>query len=761
MPLDWLKTPIEPGRVTGLLVRRRRAKAIELLRRRALEEQPPSAKTRLQLADLMIGAGRESEALPILLGLADELAADGFLARAVAILKRVARIAPEHPDVGVKLAALAEQQARLPVRGALFPWVKEIAAGGAEETREPMTEPNEPDPAAAASVSDTGGPEAEASSGEGPAPEEVPAAPDSRMVEVEPEADLEDVPAQQADREDGLSQRIRVALRRFLNTIPVEGPKPSEGVAARAQSALLPEADSEAADEVLLEADPIEGLFDLDSPLTAEVLAEEAPAVMAAVAEAAVEPEPTDPLEGLRAIGSPGEQPTSGPLFEDLLDLVQEVAARPTAPAESPQPSAAALAERAVATALLRGLGADELLAVMAGLELRLYDPGDIVVTEGEAGQSLFILTTGAAKVFVRNAAGHDVEVAVLREGEFFGEISALSGQRRSATVTAVQGCEILELDKPTLDAIAQRHPRVREKLEASFVARAGNPAAAAARAVKVGDRALAQQAVEVLDAYFGGSRWTPRMRLGLARILWDSGKHDEAIPVLVSLADELAHQGFPEKAIAVIKKIEQIQRRDVQSLLLAPLARGDSAPIDATPRPLPSQVDTFQHWLVRIARETLAMRQSVGDAEPDAATLSAVSAGLRTSPLLEDLTEDELVGLIRELRLVSFGAGDIILSEGEAGEDVFVLAAGRVAVHKRDATGRNVKVCSLGPGAFFGEMATLSGRPRTATITVVDRSELLALDRKALDVIASDHPRVREVLEQHFIERANASGQD
>jgi len=227
-----------------------------------------------------------------------------------------------------------------------------------------------------------------------------------------------------------------------------------------------------------------------------------------------------------------------------------------------------------------------------------------------------------------------------------------------------------------------------------------------------------------------------------------------------VSLADELAGQGFPEKAIAVIKKIEQIQRRDVQFLPLAPLAKEDLAPIEAIPRLLPSQADTFQHWLVRIARETLEKRQSGGEAAPGEAALAAISAGLRTSPLLEDLTEDELVGLIRELRLVSFGAGDIVLSEGEAGEGVFVLAAGRVAVHKRDAAGRNVKVGSLGPGAFFGEMATLSGRPRSATITAADRSELLALDRIALDAIAHEHPRVREVLEQHFIERANAPGQ-
>jgi cAMP-dependent protein kinase regulator len=48
-------------------------------------------------------------------------------------------------------------------------------------------------------------------------------------------------------------------------------------------------------------------------------------------------------------------------------------------------------------------------------------------------------------------------------EGQFFGEISILTGGERTATVTARTRCELLELDKATLDDIAQRRPRVRE----------------------------------------------------------------------------------------------------------------------------------------------------------------------------------------------------------------------------------------------------------------------------------------------------------
>lgn len=52
------------------------------------------------------------------------------------------------------------------------------------------------------------------------------------------------------------------------------------------------------------------------------------------------------------------------------------------------------------------------------------------------------------------------------KEGDFFGEISLLTGEPRSATVTAAARCELLELDKDTVDRISTSHPRVREVLQ-------------------------------------------------------------------------------------------------------------------------------------------------------------------------------------------------------------------------------------------------------------------------------------------------------
>jgi CRP-like cAMP-binding protein len=48
-----------------------------------------------------------------------------------------------------------------------------------------------------------------------------------------------------------------------------------------------------------------------------------------------------------------------------------------------------------------------------------------------------------------------------MSEGAFFGEISVLTGKPRSATVVAATACELLELDRPTLDGITTTHPHV------------------------------------------------------------------------------------------------------------------------------------------------------------------------------------------------------------------------------------------------------------------------------------------------------------
>src|SRR5688572_22801686 len=111
MPLDWFNTPLDAD-IGELIAQRKRGKAIEALRAQVQGRLAPSVNVRLQLADLLIQAGRGAEAIPVLIALADAFSADGFVAKAVAILKRVEKLEPNRPDVRDRLTLLVHQQKR-------------------------------------------------------------------------------------------------------------------------------------------------------------------------------------------------------------------------------------------------------------------------------------------------------------------------------------------------------------------------------------------------------------------------------------------------------------------------------------------------------------------------------------------------------------------------------------------------------------------------------------------------------------------------
>lgn len=115
---------------------------------------------------------------------------------------------------------------------------------------------------------------------------------------------------------------------------------------------------------------------------------------------------------------------------------------------------------------LFNDLSPEELAAVVGGLRLLVKKPGSIIYTEGEPGDSLFVLSSGQARVYRRDPAGHNEQVNVLHEGEVFGTPAVLHRTPRSRTITAISECELLELDKATFKKLSAAHPRVGELVQ-------------------------------------------------------------------------------------------------------------------------------------------------------------------------------------------------------------------------------------------------------------------------------------------------------
>ena len=115
---------------------------------------------------------------------------------------------------------------------------------------------------------------------------------------------------------------------------------------------------------------------------------------------------------------------------------------------------------------LFNDFSKDELAAMIGGLRLMIKKPGSIIYTQGEPGDSLFVLSSGSARVYRKDKVGHNEQVTVLHEGGVFGTPSVLHGTDRNRTITAITECELLELDRVTFDQITTSYPRVAKLVE-------------------------------------------------------------------------------------------------------------------------------------------------------------------------------------------------------------------------------------------------------------------------------------------------------
>jgi branched-chain amino acid transport system substrate-binding protein len=91
------------------------------------------------------------------------------------------------------------------------------------------------------------------------------------------------------------------------------------------------------------------------------------------------------------------------------------------------------------------------------------FSPGDIIVQQGDAGDSLFIIVEGVVSVLVQTDEGRTKEVARLGAGNFFGEMALLTGEERTATVKALVDTYLFELTKADIKPLIAEEREVSE----------------------------------------------------------------------------------------------------------------------------------------------------------------------------------------------------------------------------------------------------------------------------------------------------------
>jgi hypothetical protein len=178
--------------------------------------------------------------------------------------------------------------------------------------------------------------------------------------------------------------------------------------------------------------------------------------------------------------------------YDDSELIVQSIAVRKKAEklrAVSEPPKPPAPPRQMPDSPLFERLSAEERQALATEMVHCEYAEGDIVITEGEKGSSLYVVASGEVKVYTKGPKGESILLATLGEGEFFGEVSVLTGRPRTATITAARPSELLRLDKERLDELVRRFPHVRTVLEEFYERRASRTVEAMIEQMKKGDR--------------------------------------------------------------------------------------------------------------------------------------------------------------------------------------------------------------------------------------------------------------------------------
>jgi CRP-like cAMP-binding protein len=116
--------------------------------------------------------------------------------------------------------------------------------------------------------------------------------------------------------------------------------------------------------------------------------------------------------------------------------------------------------------------------------------------------------------------------------------------------------------------------------------------------------------------------------------------------------------------------------------------------------------------------------------------------------PILSMLGDEERRRLLSVARRRRFARNEVVFHGGDPADALHLLASGHVSVRVATPDGDSVTLAILGPGETFGELALLGrSAKRAATVTALEPSETLCLERERFDALRRDHPAMDRLL--------------
>jgi len=118
---------------------------------------------------------------------------------------------------------------------------------------------------------------------------------------------------------------------------------------------------------------------------------------------------------------------------------------------------------------------------------------------------------------------------------------------------------------------------------------------------------------------------------------------------------------------------------------------------------------------------------------------------------MLSDLSDEELTALERRCGWRSFSAGSLIIGQHDPSRDVLFLGSGLARVNVYSLSGKTVSFRDIQPGAVFGELSAIDGRPRSADVEAIQACLLLIMPQAVFAAALVEHPTMLKALLRHL----------
>ncbi len=264
-------------------------------------------------------------------------------------------------------------------------------------------------------------------------------------------------------------------------------------------------------------------------------------------------------------------------------------------------------------------------------------------------------------------------------------------------------------------------------------------------------------QALAVYDRLLAAAPFDHDLRLKIADVLAAAGLGDQAAEIYRAVAQHDIRSGHPLPAIVAAQALLALGQPadDIFALLASSYACGSSRlarlamrralpepeiPIAAsdTPTPLP-----FDRLVARAHQRAL-----------DLSAAASYPEQYQPLPFFSEFGPEEFTAVLKALSVKRFTDGEVVITQGEVGHSLYLIAAGEVRVFDTASDGAHGEIARLHENSLFGEMALVTEQPRAASVAVVGEADVVAVSRAALEQLTARLPALGEALARFTRER-------